>query len=877
MGDKKFNYEALPIPSYDEAVANRPGSSSSRSNLGPNESGDDTERQGLLQQEDGDNDRSTDTGAGRPRPHGYHPPTVESVRNSVDDLDSSGSHSARGSLEDLQRELDQMDIEEGGQQPSSSSSSQLRSRLGSRFSKPFSNLTRKLSSIHLPLRRLLPNFRWTVNLNEARTSLQGQGCMIMLRLFGLLLVVTVVYVFFISDLFSMNSRFLMGQSYPLQSVENFVQGQINETNIAETLKRITSYPHMAGTEGSFVLAEWIAQEFRKAELDDVELEEFEVYLNYPQQGGRRVAIVDPPDLAWEASIEEGEQQTPVFHGHSKSGNVTGHLIYANYGSRKDFQLLADQGVSLNGSIALVRYYGSESDRALKVKAAELAGAAGCIIYSDPSEDGFVRGSPYPNGRFMPADGVQRGAVSLMSWVVGDVLSPGFPSLPGEKKRLKPEESPGLVNIPSLPISWNDAQRLLQALKGHGSKVPSNWVGGVPDVQQWWSGDKSSPTVNLMNMQDEVEKQPIYNVLGRIRGIEQPDKKIIVGNHRDSWCVGSADPGSGTAVLLELVRIFGQLLSFGWRPLRTIEFAIWDGEEYNLIGSTEHVENRLQELRDHAYAYVNVDTGVSGTDFHASASPVFERVMLQILNRIADPFANKTLKELWEEKKKKLAGLGAGSDYVAFQDLAGTSSIDFGFTGERYPYHSCFENFDWMTRFGDPGFQYHKILGQFWGILLVQLSVSPVLPFDLEGYANHVNTYVKELEAYAKSKNVPIVHGSPTGNTARGPSVDIQPLYDAASIFQEDAQQFHRWIDAWHDVVWGSGGYENNILGPQRLRHNARMGAFESALLDLGEGGGVSYLKPQFKKVKYLTIYLSSDPQPYAIQTRSLRPPALVWL
>ena len=198
----------------------------------------------------------------------------------------------------------------------------------------------------------------------------------MLRLFGLLLVVTVVYVFFISDLFSMNSRFLMGQSYPLQSVENFVQGQINETTIAETLKRITSYPHMAGTEGSFVLAEWIAQEFRKAELDDVELEEFEVYLNYPQQDGRRVAIVDPPDLAWEASIEEGEQQTPVFHGHSKSGNVTGHLIYANYGSRKDFQLLADRGVSLNGSIALVRYYGSESDRALKVKAAELAGAAG---------------------------------------------------------------------------------------------------------------------------------------------------------------------------------------------------------------------------------------------------------------------------------------------------------------------------------------------------------------------------------------------------------------------------------------------------------------------------------------------------------------------
>lgn len=848
MGDKKFNYQALPIPSYDEAIGNRPGSS--RSHPDRNEASDDAERVGLLHQHDNNNDdanvtRDNNGNPPPPRsfPRGYHPPTVESARNSLDDLDSAASGSDRGSLEELQRELDQMDVEDGGQQ---SSSSQRASRLRNRFAKPFSTLTRKLSAIHLPLRRLLPNFRWTIDLNEARTRFQGQGCIVMLRLFGLLLVVSMVYIFFISDIFSMNTRFIIGQSFSSSSIENFIQGQVNETNIAENLRKMTNYPHMAGTEGSFVLAEWIEKEFRSAGFDEVEREEFQVYLNYPQQDGRRVAIVDPPDLAWEATLEEDDREVPVFHGHSKSGNVTGHLIYANYGSREDFKLLADKGVSVEGSIALVRYYGSETDRALKVKAAELAGAAGCIIYSDPSEDGFVRGPAYPNGRFMPADGVQRGAVSLMSWVVGDVLTPGFPSLAGEKGRLKPEESSGLVRIPSIPIASRDAQRLLQVLKGHGSKVPPKWVGGVPDVPQWWTGDKNSPSINLMNMQDEVEKQPIYNIIGRITGLEQPKKKIIVGNHRDSWCLGSSDPGSGTAVMLEVARVFGELLSFGWRPLRTIEFASWDGEEYNLIGSTEHVEKDIKEIRENAFAYLNVDTGVSGSDFYASASPVFQRVMLQILNRISDPFANKTLKEIWEEKQKKLAGLGAGSDYVAFQDLAGTSSIDFGFTGEKYPYHSCYENFDWMERFGDPGFQYHKVLGQFWGLLLVQLADSPVLPFDLEAYASNLKGYVTKLEEYAKSKEVPIANG---GNTAGDATVNLEPLYDAATKFQQDSQQFQQWSDAWHDAVWGSGGYENNVLGIQRMVHNARMATFESNLLDLREGGGIPN-RTQFKHVLF---------------------------
>jgi hypothetical protein len=662
--------------------------------------------------------------------------------------------------------------------------------------------------------------------------------MIMLRLFGLFLVVTIVYIFFVSDLFNMNSRFMMGQSYSAASVENFVQSHVNETNIAENLLRVTKFPHMAGTEGSYVLAEWVEQEFKNAGLDQIEMEEFQVYLNYPREGGRRVAIVDPPGLSWEATLEENSGETPVFHGHSKSGNVTGPIVYANYGSREDFQYLADQGVTLKGSIALVRYYGSESDRALKIKAAELAGAAGCIIYSDPSEDGFVRGPAYPEGRFMPEDGVQRGGVSLMSWVVGDVLSPGFASTPDEKKRLKPEESKGLTGIPSIPIAWRDAQRLLQVIKGHGSQVPAKWVGGVPMVDQWWTGDGTSPIINLMNMQDEEERQPIYNVFGRIIGLEQPEKKIIIGNHRDSWCLGSADPGSGTAVFLEVVRVFGELRTFGWRPLRTIEFVSWDAEEYNIIGSTEHVEKEIEALREHAYAYLNVDVGVSGQEFEASGCPVFERVVTQILGRISDPVANETLKEIWERKQKKLGPLGSGSDYVGFQDIAGTSSMDFGFVGEPYPYHSCYENWDWMVQFGDPGFKYHKILAQFWGLLILQLADTPVLPYDLEVYADHIASYVIDLEKYAKSQDVPVTHDPSSGNNNRDVTVSFEPLFDAAAKFKNDAAQFQEWARVWHDTVLGSGGFENNVIAVQRMDHNARMARFDTHLLDDRIDGGV---------------------------------------
>ena len=547
----KYNqHELLPIPTYDESQeASRP--SSSQSFLGPSEVSHDAERQGLLG-----------------RSHGvYRTPTVESARSSLDFL-PSGDNSPRASTVALRREVQQMDVIE----PREDGTNSMVSVRAARFSKHFTSFTHSLSSMNLPFRQWLPSRDYILAKIPALIRDFKPNWIIAGRLFALLLVLFLAYLLFLSDIFTTTRRKGPGTGldYP-DSIRAWVRDQMNETTIREHAKYLTSFPHVAGTEGNFALAEYVQSIFMDSQMEDVRLEQFDVYLNYPKKGGRKVAI---PEQAWEARIEEDIEQYPVFHGHAKGGSVSGHLVYANYGSREDFERLEKQGIDLKGAIVLVRYYGSQGDRALKVKAAELAGASGCIIYSDPAEDGFVKGKPYPDGRYMPSDGVQRGAVSLMSWVVGDVLSPGFASLPGEQRRDSKEDSKGLNKIPSIPLAWRDAQRLLQALKGHGMKLRDGWVGGVPEVDEWWSGDSTSPIVELANEQDEVERRPIYNVLGRLTGVEQPEKTIVIGNHRDAWCLGAADPSSGTATLLEVVRVLGELAKKGWRPLRTIEFASW---------------------------------------------------------------------------------------------------------------------------------------------------------------------------------------------------------------------------------------------------------------------------------------------------------------
>jgi hypothetical protein len=436
---------------------------------------------------------------------------------------------------------------------------------------------------------------------------------------------------------------------------------------------------------------------------------------------------------------------------------------------------------------------------------------------------------------MPNDGVQRGAVSLMSWVVGDVLTPGWASTPANENHLKPEDSPGLNKIPSIPVSWNDAQHLLEAIKGKGKQMTDVWK-GVPDTE-YWTGSSDSPKVNLQNLQDEEVKQPIYNVLGKISGWEQPQKRIIVGNHRDAWCTGAADPGSGTAIMLEVIRIFGELRGLGWRPLRSIEFASWDGEEYNLIGSTEHVENREAELRAEGVAYLNVDVGVTGGDFHAAASPMFEQMLLHVLDRVGDPASGTSIGEIWKSGQKGLEGLGAGSDYVAFQDIVGVSSIDMFFKGQKFPYHSCYDNFEWMSEYGDPEWTYHRAMGEIWALMILELADRPMLPFDLNGYSNAVAKYIDDLQSYTQS-----VPSASDQNT-----LDLTPLRVSAGYFAEEAKTFHNFDASWRDFVFGSGGFESAAMAAARHDHNDRMMHFETDLLDLSEGGGLVN-RTQFKHV-----------------------------
>ncbi|KAI1467510.1 Zn-dependent exopeptidase [Daldinia caldariorum] len=832
-----------PIPTYDEATGgNNPGSS--RPNWPPPSSPIDTrpdhetEAQSLLS-------RPRQTDSSRRAPQGYQPPYVESDDEgsqwTLDDDESDGEDAQ------VRREMQELEIEDPLNDSSSrSSSSSWRKRIASSLPQWKWRWRLPRFTVRLPRQSDAANNPDTES-GETRRRFRmpniNSAAIILLigRLLALFLVLGFLYLLFVSDIFTNMTRRIGGHMFDPEAVRQYVQAEVNSDMLRNRLRHFTGYAHIAGTEGDYALAMDVRNDFIKFGLEDVTVDDYYVYLNYPKADGRAVEIMseDGKHAKWKAALEEKElgertagRQTFVFHGHSKSGDVRGPLIYANYGSREDFKRLADKGIDTKGAIALVRYYGTQTDRALKVKAAELAGFAGCIIYSDPADDGFLKGEPAPLGRYMPNDGVQRGAVSLMSWVVGDVLTPGWGSKKGQP-RMTTDQTAGLVKIPSLPLAWRDAQVLLKHIQGFGERCPEDWQGGVPEVE-WWTGNSSSPIVRLKNEQDEVERQEIWNVYGKIIGVEQNEKSIIIGNHRDSWAFGATDPNSGTAVMLEVARIFGDLLARGWRPLRTIEFMSWDAEEYNLIGSTEFVEQNLETLQKNAFAYINLDTAISGQEFHAAASPVFRKVVYKVIDRVFDPVLNATLRTLWDERNGELESLGAGSDYVAFQDIAGTSSIDIRFGGAAHPYHSSYDNFDWMDRVGDQGFIYHNLLSQVLGLLILELSDKPILPFDMGNYALALGRYLGDLWQWAEDKGL-------------NKHFNLEPIKNAIQEVEKAVFEFEKWETDWQQSVVSSNGWEPVGLGQRRGDYNSRMANFETGLLDLELGGGIPN-RTQFKHV-----------------------------
>ncbi|KAI2629497.1 Zn-dependent exopeptidase [Xylaria nigripes] len=854
MPSEKSRYEpAPPIPSYDEATAGD-ASSSSRSPWPPSPSPIDTrpdhetEAQSLLP-------RNRQLDQSRRTIGGYQAPRVdtddEESEWSLDDEDSDVDEA-----DQVRREMQELEIEDPLSSSASSSSSWTKRISLSRFSLPHWQWRWRLPrfTVRLPRRSNSANDESPQpEPSETRTrwrfptiAMNSRDVILLLgRLLALIVVVGTVYILFVSDLFVNMSNRLNGQMFDPDDVRLFIQSSVDSSQIKESVRHLTSFAHLAGTEGDYALAMDIHNSFVKDGFDQVVVDDYYVYLNYPKKDGRAVEILseDGKTVTWAAALEEkdigGEvsgHQTYAFHGHSKSGNVRGPLIYANYGSRDDFHRLADKGINTNGAIALVRYHGTQRNVGLKVKAAETAGFAGCIIYSDPADDGFIKGEPAPKGRFMPADGVRRDSVSLTNWVVGDVLTPGWESKE-DQPFMEKKQAKGLVQIPSLPIAWRDAQVLLQHIQGFGEPCTDAWKGGVPDVN-WWTGNSSSPTVHLRNEQDENERQKIWNIYAKISGLEQGEKSIIIGNHRDSWAFGATDPNSGTAVMLEVARVFGELAARGWRPLRSIEFMSWDAEEYNMIGSTEFVEKNLDVLQKNAFAYINLDGAISGRDFHAAGSPMFRKVIAKVIDRVSDPVTNATLLALWKDRKADLEPIGFGSDYVPFQDIAGTSSLDIRFGGEAHPAHSSYDNFQWMQSIGDPAFVYHGLLGQILGLLVLELADRPILPFDMGNYASCLGRYIQGLGQWAEGMGV---------NEGDNRKINLEPLHNAVKDVEKAVTQFEKWEPYWEQNVIAANGWEPAGLGVRRLEYNNRMSTFETDMLDLEPNGGIPN-RTQFKHV-----------------------------
>ncbi|KAI8145568.1 hypothetical protein BJV82DRAFT_604242 [Fennellomyces sp. T-0311] len=549
----------------------------------------------------------------------------------------------------------------------------------------------------------------------------------------------------------------------LTDPEKIVVGVPSSDSVREYLRTYTSEPHLAGTDADKRQAEWTRDKFLEFGISDTKIETYYPLLNYPLE--QRLAIVSgPEELRYEASLKEdivdedktssNPNATAIFHGYSKNGTALGPVVYANYGRFEDFQLLVDRGINLQGTIALMRYGGAF--RGLKLRAAEQFGCIGGLVYSDPLDDGPVAkqnyDSPakaYPEGPWRPPSSVQRGSVQYASIVTGDPTTPGWAATENAE-RIERDESPGMTQIPSLPLSYKDALPLLRATQSRGVCDGEDWAGGLEGIEYC-----SGPTEGDVYLANIVEDKitPIWNVIGRIEGNEEPDRAIILGNHRDAWVFGAVDPSSGSAAMLELVRTLGILVKKGWKPRRTIIIASWDAEEYGMVGSTEWVEDHRDWLNEEAIAYVNVDMGVGGSQFMARGCPSLRQVVYEVTREVLDPGSNndQTIYEAWRQQTNEdtpeFGLLGSGSDFIGFISHIGISSLDFAFRGDYGVYHSNYDSFHWMEKFGDPTFKYHETLVKIWGLLALRLADDRILPLYPGDYSTELGKYVKKLPIY----------------------------------------------------------------------------------------------------------------------------------
>ena len=455
--------------------------------------------------------------------------------------------------------------------------------------------------------------------------------------------------------------------------------------------------------------------------------------------------------------------TSAWLGMSISGEVTAPLVYAHSGNPEDYDLLRKNGISVKGKVVLVRYSNPYSYRGFKALTAQREGAAAILIYSDPQEDGYKKGKVDPDGPWGPEYHIQRGAITYDFMVPGDPLTPGWASVPGAK-RIPIEDALSAPKIMALPLSWHDAKPLLENLGGPAA--PADWQGGL-GFEYHFGGEQEK--VHLKIEMDNGT-QPYYVVEGRIRGSELPDEWIVLGNHRDAWVFGGVDPSSGTASMMELTRALGQLKQQGMRPRRTIIVCSWDGEEVGLTGSTEWGEQFADELRSKAVAYINVDEATSGPEFHGQAVASLAPMLEETTRSLNDP-SGKSLYDAWkatvarEKEENQQSGpfnsgasnstladtrIGSGSDHTVFLNFVGMPVIGLGFEGDYGVYHSAYDDFFWMNHFGDPGYKYHTLMSQLWGVTALRLANADLLPFDFAMYASNIRQFVEELARHNHS-------------------------------------------------------------------------------------------------------------------------------
>ena len=547
--------------------------------------------------------------------------------------------------------------------------------------------------------------------------------------------------------------------------KNFQAGIIAD-NLRQSMQRLSARPHHVGSAYDKDNADWILSKFKEWGFDS-HIETFQVLFPTPKE--RVVEMIEPtkfraklqePPVPGDPTSSQTAEQLPTYNAYSIDGDVTAPLVYVNYGNREDYEQLDRLGISVKGAIVIARY--GEGWRGIKPKVGAEHGAIGCIIYSDPREDGFFNGDDYPKGGWRPREGAQRGSVMDTDYP-GDPLTPGVGATAGAK-RLDIKEAKTITKIPVLPISWGDALPLLSALQG--PVAPEAWRGALPITYHIGPG----PAKVHLKVASNWDLRPVNDVIATMRGSVAPDQWVIRGNHFDAWVNGADDPISGMVAVLEEGRMLGELHKQGWNPKRTIILCAWDGEEPGLLGSTEWVETHQDDLEKRAVAYINSDSNGRGFLF-AGGTHDLQHFINDVASDIQDPEKHISVQqrahlqriarapnaddrgEIRKSIDVRINALGDGSDYTAFMDHAGISALNIGFGGENdaNAYHSVYDDFAWYTKFIDTDFSYGRALAQTGGTAVMRLADADVIPYEYNAEADTISRYVKELEKLLKDK------------------------------------------------------------------------------------------------------------------------------